>query len=379
MSSPNGSNNRGWSASPTSDRIVLDEKSFRWAISLERKRTERSPRLFLLMLLDISTALNDDQHGKTLEKLLTGLTTWTRETDVVGWQSDGKVIGLIFTEIPMELRSSIVEIMLTRMRGELYKCLPFEIFNRIGISHHLFPEEWTHDVPQRPSHPSLYPDLSDREDRHKIFPIAKRAMDIVGASLGLLFCAPLISVIAAALKLSSKGPVFFRQTRVGQYGEPFTFFKFRSMYVNNDEAIHKQYVKALIGGSAERTTKDGANQPVFKLTSDPRVTPIGAFLRRTSLDELPQLYNVLKGEMSLVGPRPAIPYEVEAYELWHRRRVLEAKPGITGLWQVKGRSRVTFDEMVRLDVRYACSRSLWVDVKTLLQTPRAVFFGEGAH
>jgi lipopolysaccharide/colanic/teichoic acid biosynthesis glycosyltransferase len=118
---------------------------------------------------------------------------------------------------------------------------------------------------------------------------------------------------------------------------------------------------------------------VYKLTKDPRVTRVGAFLRKTSLDELPQLCNVLKGEMSLVGPRPAIPYEVEAYSAWHRRRVLEAKPGITGLWQVKGRSRVSFDEMVRLDVRYASSRSLWLDIKTLAQTPAAVLFGQGAH
>src|SRR6185437_6449093 len=118
---------------------------------------------------------------------------------------------------------------------------------------------------------------------------------------------------------------------------------------------------------------------VYKLTTDPRVTPVGAFLRKSSLDELPQLYNVLKGEMSLVGPRPAVPYEVEAYKLWHRRRVLEAKPGITGLWQVMGRSRVTFDEMVRLDVRYAMAQSLCLDLKILLRTPAAVIWGAGAY
>jgi lipopolysaccharide/colanic/teichoic acid biosynthesis glycosyltransferase len=173
--------------------------------------------------------------------------------------------------------------------------------------------------------------------------------------------------------------VLFRQTRVGQYGAPFVFFKFRSMSVNNDPAIHREYVKSLIRGAAEKGPVDETGAGVYKLTKDPRVTRVGAFLRKTSLDELPQLCNVLKGEMSLVGPRPAIPYEVEAYSAWHRRRVLEAKPGITGLWQVKGRSRVSFDEMVRLDVRYASSRSLWLDIKTLAQTPAAVLFGQGAH
>jgi lipopolysaccharide/colanic/teichoic acid biosynthesis glycosyltransferase len=151
------------------------------------------------------------------------------------------------------------------------------------------------------------------------------------------------------------------------------------MKVGNDATIHKEYVKQLISGKAERHSSDGNSEGVFKLTRDPRITRVGAFLRRTSLDELPQFINVLKGEMSLVGPRPPVPYEVEAYDIWHRRRLLEAKPGITGLWQVSGRSRVTFDEMVRLDLQYAKACSPWMDVKILLRTPGAVVLGEGAH
>jgi lipopolysaccharide/colanic/teichoic acid biosynthesis glycosyltransferase len=151
------------------------------------------------------------------------------------------------------------------------------------------------------------------------------------------------------------------------------------MHVNNDPSVHREYVKNLIVGSTGSKASNGSKRPVYKLTRDPRITKVGAFLRKTSLDELPQLYNVLKGEMSLVGPRPAIPYEVEAYELWHRRRVLAAKPGITGLWQVNGRSRVSFNDMVRLDVRYAMAHSLWLDVKILLSTPRAVIFAKGAY
>lgn len=377
--STHGRNGRAVEA-PAADPVMLDARSFNRMICLERKRTERAPRLFLLMLLDVAKLIADDRKGKALARSLHALSGSIRETDVVGWHTEGSVVGIIFTEIPTGLRDSIVSTMLLRVRGVLYSKLRFEQFSQISISHHLFPEEWSHDVPQRPSHPTLYPDLAETRKGGKAFSISKRAMDVVGSSLGLLVASPFFLALACAVKLSSKGPVLFRQVRVGQFGEPFVFLKFRSMYLNNDPAIHREYVKALISGRPDlKATTEGAPTAVYKLTRDPRVTRIGAFLRRTSLDELPQLYNVLKGDMSLVGPRPAIPYEVEAYALWHRRRVLEAKPGITGLWQVKGRSRVTFDEMVRLDVRYASARSLWLDVKTLLDTPRAVFFGEGAH
>jgi lipopolysaccharide/colanic/teichoic acid biosynthesis glycosyltransferase len=172
----------------------------------------------------------------------------------------------------------------------------------------------------------------------------------------------------------------FRQERVGQFGKRFTFLKFRSMYVDNDPSIHKQYICKLIKCA---DTLPGANgngtEKVFKITDDPRVTRIGRILRRTSLDELPQIWNVLMGDMSLVGPRPPIPYELENYDLWHRRRILEMKPGITGLWQVYGRSRTTFDEMVRLDIRYTIDWSLWLDIKLLLHTPWAVVTSKGAY
>ena len=157
------------------------------------------------------------------------------------------------------------------------------------------------------------------------------------------------------------------------------FLKFRSMYVDNDADVHKKYVQQLIAGKAEKQPSNGNGQGVYKLTKDSRITSVGAFLRKTSLDELPQFFNVLKGEMSLVGPRPPVPYEVEAYDIWHRRRLLEAKPGITGLWQVSGRSRVKFDDMVRLDLQYARNWSPWMDVKILVRTPGAVLLGEGAY
>jgi lipopolysaccharide/colanic/teichoic acid biosynthesis glycosyltransferase len=173
--------------------------------------------------------------------------------------------------------------------------------------------------------------------------------------------------------------VLFRQQRIGQYGQLFTFLKFRSMYVDNDHLVHQRFVTQLISSEVKdlSTCKDGDG--VYKLKDDKRITRMGKLLRRTSLDELPQLLNVLKGEMSLVGPRPAIPYELAAYQTWHRRRVLESKPGITGVWQVTGRSRVKFDEMVRMDLRYAMAWSPWLDVKILLRTPLAVIRGSGAY
>jgi lipopolysaccharide/colanic/teichoic acid biosynthesis glycosyltransferase len=183
--------------------------------------------------------------------------------------------------------------------------------------------------------------------------------------------------IAIAIKLTSKGPVLFKQKRVGQYGVGFTFLKFRSMRFLNDPKIHQEYVKRLIAGKDDCKQADG-NGGAYKLQHDPRITPLGRFLRRTSLDELPQFFNVLRGDMSLVGPRPPIPYETEVYDIWHRRRFFEVKPGITGLWQVKGRSKVKFDDMVRLDIQYTREWSLGLDLKILLETPGALFFGKGA-
>jgi lipopolysaccharide/colanic/teichoic acid biosynthesis glycosyltransferase len=361
------------------DRILTSEEAFHGVISLERKRTERSQRPFLLMLVDVDGILSGTGSAHKLDEVLSALSLSIRETDVHGWYKQRSVIGILFTEIGMDPEKSVVGTIRARMNGALYSALAFEEFNRISISHYLFPEAWDHDVPQRPSHPILYPDLSRRENGGRAFSIIKRMMDVIGSAIGLLLSAPLFLAIAVAIRFSSKGPVFFRQLRVGRYGTPFVFLKFRSMYTDNDAQVHKRYVKELIAGQVRTSSSDGGAAGVYKITNDPRVTRVGAFLRRTSMDELPQLWNVLKGEMSLVGPRPAIPYEVEAYQTWHRRRVLEAKPGITGLWQVSGRSRVKFDDMVRLDVRYAIVRSVWLDIKILLLTPKSVVCGDGAY
>ena len=203
--------------------------------------------------------------------------------------------------------------------------------------------------------------------------IFKRLFDIFLTLLILLFVCPLMVVVALAIKLDSPGPVFYLQKRVGENGQPFKMFKFRSMHVNNDESIHREYVKQLIRENTSLASSNGT----LKLTQDPRITRVGRFIRRTSLDELPQFFNVLRGEMSLVGPRPPVPYEVEVYQKWHLRR-LEAIPGITGLWQVQGRNRVSFDEMVRMDMDYIERQSIWLDIQLLMRTPFALLSGRGA-
>lgn len=207
----------------------------------------------------------------------------------------------------------------------------------------------------------------------------KRIMDIIGSLAGIVLFAPVMGIVAVLVKLTSPGPVLFRQERLGLFGQPFTFMKFRSMRVDCDSSIHKEYVTKLITGKTDEINRGTDDMPVFKITDDPRVTPVGTFLRKSSLDELAQFFNVLKGDMSLVGPRPPIPYECSAYKPWHCRRVLEAKPGITGLWQVSGRSTTTFDEMVRMDLKYVQSWNLWLDVKILFKTVWTVVSAKGGY
>jgi len=365
--------------SVSGDRSILSEDAFRRMISLERKRSERSRKPFVLMLLDMGNQNPSESRRQALRKVATALSLTARETDLTGWYRNDCAVGVMFTEIGFTDRSATLSTMITRVSNTLRANLISEELNQISISFHVYPEDWDHEGDQRPSNPTLYPDLTERDETKKVHRKTKRAMDVVGSLAALVLLSPLFLFVALAIKLTSKGPILFRQRRIGQHGKSFTFLKFRSMYVGNDPSIHREYVKQLIAGKAERQSSSENGEGVYKLTKDPRVTSIGAFLRKTSLDELPQFINVLRGEMSLVGPRPPVPYEVESYDFWHRRRVLEAKPGITGLWQVKGRSRVKFDDMVRLDLEYARTWSPWLDVKIMLQTPGAMVIGEGAH
>jgi lipopolysaccharide/colanic/teichoic acid biosynthesis glycosyltransferase len=356
-------------------RDVLSEEAFRRTIAIERKRTERTNEPFLLMLIECVDRHKPGQITRALDKLLNALLPATRETDVIGWYRQHHAIGVLFTGLACDCKHSCPGTILPRVVGVLRDELTFEQFSQISISLHFFPDEWNHDDPGTPSNRVLYPDLHEGAQEKRLAHSLKRTIDILGGALLLILSLPLLVVIAIAVKMTSKGPILFKQQRVGQYGRCFTFLKFRSMRDRNDQSAHRQYVTQLIAGNAERIAKKGSSDGVYKLANDPRITPIGRFLRKTSLDELPQFLNVLRGEMSLVGPRPPIPYEVAAYQTWHRRRVLQVKPGITGLWQVAGRSRVSFDEMVRLDLQYASFWSLGLDFKILMRTPAAVIKG----
>jgi lipopolysaccharide/colanic/teichoic acid biosynthesis glycosyltransferase len=360
-------------------REVLAEDVFRRFLCWERKRAERSGKSFLLMLVDAGRVLQANRNQRALTRILSALSCSTRETDIAGWHREGAILGVIFTEVLRTERNALQNLVLSKLIEALHVGLGAEWADQIHFSFHFFPEDWDKPGVSPLADEKLYPDLLERNEAREFPHFIKRAMDIVGSIMALILFSPLFAVIALAIKLTSKGPILFKQERVGQYGTRFTFLKFRSMECVNDPDIHRKYVKRFIAGEVDSAQSGHGQNVVYKIQQDPRVTRVGKFLRKTSLDELPQLINVLKGEMSLVGPRPPIPYESEVYEVWHRRRVLEAKPGITGLWQVNGRSRLKFNDMVRLDLQYAATWSLWLDIRILLQTPRAVFFGEGAY
>ncbi len=356
------------------ERNVLDKQSFQRMIALERKRSDRSGKQFLLMLVDFGHALPREHNSQALKEMLSAISLTTRETDVIGWYKDDSVIGVLFIEINVDEPTTIQATMMARLSETLRTNLSGRQFNQVSISFHLYPEDWDHKEQDRKSNPVLYPDLVQRSQERKVSRISKRVMDIVGSIAALLVLSPVFAIIAVCVKLTSEGPIIFRQRRLGQFGKSFEFLKFRSMYANNDLTLHQSFIKDVIRGSYDGNAA-GTGEPVYKMTDDPRITPLGRFLRRTSLDELPQFVNVLKGDMSLVGPRPPLAYEYQEYAVWHRRRILEAKPGLTGLWQVRGRSRVRFDDMVRLDLQYVRTWSLGLDIQILLQTPGAVLFG----
>jgi lipopolysaccharide/colanic/teichoic acid biosynthesis glycosyltransferase len=359
-------------------RIVLHEDAFVSMLYLERRRAERAQKRFVLMLVDLKSAISDGQKNRTLAKITGALLNVTRETDIVGWYLEDQLVGVICTEVGNAKSKTVQGRMLEKVKRALVEGLPAEKVSKITVSFHFFPQEAEENGTDHSANTTLYPDLSRKEESRKLALGIKRSMDVIGSAAALVLLTPVFAAVSLAIKLTSKGPVLFKQQRLGQYGKKFTLLKFRSMRMDCDARIHEEYVSQFIAGRVDGTNQ-GSAKPVFKIQGDPRVTGVGRFLRKTSLDELPQFWNVMLGNMSLVGPRPPLPYEFKAYDLWHRRRVLEIKPGITGLWQVEGRSRTCFNDMVRLDLKYARGWSLWLDLKILAQTPGAVIQGEGAH
>ncbi len=365
-------------ADEVSTRMILSEDAFSSMLYLERRRAERGQKRYVLLLVDVKDAISDKQKSRTIELIGQTICSVTRETDLIGWYVYGHILGVIATEIGRATSVEVRAKMSQKFRAAFLEALGPNKASRISLSFHFYPEETEDGDFNDSSNSAHYPEFSRKKPTRKLALGFKRAMDIVGSAFALVVLLPLFAIVALAIMATSEGPVLFSQERLGQYGKKFRFLKFRSMRQNCDSKIHQEYVSRFIAGQVTPGNSNGA-AATFKIQKDPRVTSVGRILRKTSLDELPQFWNVLIGEMSLVGPRPPLEYEFKAYDVWHRRRVLEIKPGITGLWQVQGRSRTHFDDMVRLDLKYARAWSIWLDMEILLRTPAAVVSGEGAH
>lgn len=345
------------------------EQEFQQKLVQERKRAERAGKPLLVMVINVGYASNPDCSA-FMAALGEGLQSCQRETDICGALGEYSA-GVILTEVTADKVKDAKCAVAKKVREMLDARFTDELGRRLTISFRIFPETGgdysAFDM-------IFYPEITSNAVAKTTGLIAKRVIDIVGSVGALLMLSPLFLLLPIAIKLTSKGPALFVQERYGLNGAKFNLFKFRSMHVDNDDGIHRQFVKQLIDG----TLADGVTA-VYKITSDPRITSIGRILRAYSLDELPQLFNVLRGDMSLVGPRPPIHYEVENYSGWQRNRLVGKKPGITGAWQVSGRSSTTFDEMVRLDLRYLREWSVTLDIKIILLTPLAVLRCRGAY
>ena len=351
----------------TARQALLNQALFQQALVRQQRQSDRFEEVFGLVLISISSSA----ESRWVEAIA-ALTETARSTDVVGWFEEGAVLGIIRSRVDMDELETAASLKATVEREFAHRLQP-KGSAAYRVDAEVYSPEPGAPRPRLGAAPGFNRTTSD-----VIRLTAKRALDIAGSATLLVVSSPALLVVSALVKLTSDGPVFFKQERIGEHAKGFMMLKFRTMQVNAAPDLHQQFVSQYIQG-APANGSQGSAAPVFKIVADPRVTKIGHFLRRSSLDELPQFWNVLKGEMSLVGPRPPLPYEVKVYKPWHKRRVLEAKPGITGLWQVTGRSRTTFEEMVRLDLRYARQQSVWVDLKILLATPRAVLSGKGAH
>jgi lipopolysaccharide/colanic/teichoic acid biosynthesis glycosyltransferase len=372
---------------------LYSRKYFLARLGEERDRTRRTGSPFSLLIADverIARALAGQSKGKAPRRLhrdlVRSLMSSSRKTDIKGWFEQNEV-GIILPGTAIAGALKYREKILHRIEkewkgiqgGQLEEFIRILSFGDAETSQGGSNPDGSGkaEEPNTPKdyrlHEAIFTASNSATER-----AAKRMIDVVGSLMGLGVASVPMLVVAALIKLTSAGPVMFRQERVGFLGRRFVLFKFRSMVVNADPKIHESYVSNLINGKNENINRGTREKPFYKQTHDPRVTPIGRVIRKFSLDELPQLFNVLKGDMSLVGPRPPIPYEVEHYKLWHTGRFFEVKPGLTGLWQVTARSRTSFDDMVRLDLQYANHWSLWLDLKIILKTFPALFTAHGA-
>jgi len=341
------------------DEEVVSGPEFRRELEREKRRAERSRRALSLTVLRVPS--EDDAGGLVAELLAI-----KRETDLVGWL-DAATLAVLCVDTNAQGRE-----------GFLRKVTKLTAGRGVAMDAATFPEALFESLAR-----GCVADVDAQAERliageaESAGYAGKRIFDCFVAALALLVLAPLLLLVALAIALDSRGPVIHRQKRLGRGGVPFTFYKFRSMWSDVDHRIHRDFVLGLIRDGDAQPAPPGSNP--YKLSGDARITRVGRFIRKTSIDELPQLFNVLRGDMSLVGPRPPLPYEAANYEPWHLRRILGIQPGITGLWQVEGRSRVGFNEMVRMDLRYLRKCSFGLDLRILLRTVPVVLKCDGAR
>jgi len=346
------------------DSLLRDQ--FLQQLQRERRRADRTKAPLSIVLFRFDGAGN--LESENVQRLFDLLQATRRETDILGRLSEN-LLGVLLPDTNKQGARVFMEKILRRS-GDMHFSTIVETY-----PDHLF-DNLLSGLGTLSGHDQLVVGESGR--RGKIEDYLKRTFDITFSIVLITAAAPLMLVTAIAIKWTSPGPVIFKQKRLGHRGAPFDFYKFRSMNCDSDDRIHREFVTNLIKGQHDEIIEqDGAN-PLFKIKSDPRVTLVGKIIRQTSIDELPQLFNVVKGDMSLVGPRPPLPYEAAEYQSWHLRRILDIRPGITGVWQVEGRSKVSFDEMVRMDLRYIKDRSFTYDLKLLLKTVTVVLRQDGA-
>ena len=373
---------------------------FHAILEREKARAERNSHQFSLVLFEVSEVRGNVSQMRYFARSLANRIRWT---DEVGWFNE-ESIGVLLPETSVvgaeRFAECVCEMVTSKCpRPEYTICTyPSASFpNGNGHSAQLnfadlYPQWRTrisHDFSTSARHDDregnicdvakhsadITPDDSTSLEEHEPFffqwiHIWKRAIDVLGSIIALVFFSPLFLLVSLLIKFVSEGPVFFKQQRVGLKGQKFTMWKFRTYKVNASITEHKQYVTELISGAGQNSTTS-EKKPMIKLDDHDKRIPFGKMLRKMCIDELPQLINVFRGEMSLVGPRPPIAYEVEQYLPWHHRR-FDVLPGMTGLWQVSGKNRLTFNEMVRLDIRYSRERSFWLDMKIILKTPLVI-------
>lgn len=379
---------------------VQPRERFRVILERERVRADRNRHQFSMIIFEVSEPEVDSTQVQHLARVLTNR---IRLSDQAGW-FDGHRIGVLLPDTSPDGAWKLAEDVRQAMAAKA---------SSPECTVYTYPSKWFFDDNEHSSQlhfadlspewrtktagsfsmstkhaDSLNTDFATQECPANIrpncrasaqglepffvrpLPAWKGVMDIVGALIALVVLSPLLLLVALIIKTVSQGPVFFKQQRAGYAGRTFGMLKFRTMRVNVDSSVHQQHVAKLINGSGRNDAS--SKMPMTKLDNDEQIIPFGKILRKTCLDELPQLINVLRGEMSLVGPRPPIPYEVENYLQWHYGR-FDAVPGMTGLWQVSGKNRLTFSQMVQLDVQYLRKKSLWLDIIILLKTPSAIF------